>query len=208
MAAARRLGMKVVIDDKLPRSLNEMTATLVKVKALRPDMLIVSGHSKGAATLARQVAEQRIDRPLIAVTHCEAARLIRKFQHRVDSFLCPTQWAGDLNYRGPYFGSAADFKNKFLAKFPNYRDVPYQAAQAAAAIIVWKDALERAGSVDSEAIRAALAATNLATFYGPIRFDSTGRNIAKPMYLRQIQNGELVTVSPREMAAKPLRARR
>ena len=46
---AKKWGMKVVIDDKLPKELTDMTATLTKVKALRPDLLIVSGHSKGAA---------------------------------------------------------------------------------------------------------------------------------------------------------------
>ena len=42
VADARRHGMKIVIDDKLPRDLNDMTATLLKVKALRPDVLLVS----------------------------------------------------------------------------------------------------------------------------------------------------------------------
>ena len=46
---AKKWGMKVVIDDKLPKELTDMTATLTKVKALRPDLLVVSGHSKGAA---------------------------------------------------------------------------------------------------------------------------------------------------------------
>ena len=57
---AARHGMQVVIDDKLPRDLNDMTTTLLKVKALRPDVLLVSGHTKGAALLVRQAAELRV----------------------------------------------------------------------------------------------------------------------------------------------------
>ncbi|MCH7694645.1 MAG: ABC transporter substrate-binding protein, partial [Proteobacteria bacterium] len=50
----KKFGMKIVIDDKLPRDLADMSATLTKVKALKPDLLVISGHSKGAATAARQ----------------------------------------------------------------------------------------------------------------------------------------------------------
>jgi branched-chain amino acid transport system substrate-binding protein len=47
--------MNIVIDDKLPADLSDMSATLTKFKALKPDILLVSGHSKGAATAARQI---------------------------------------------------------------------------------------------------------------------------------------------------------
>src|SRR3546814_13072368 len=34
--AAKKYGMKIVIDDKLPQSLSDMTSTLTKVQALKP----------------------------------------------------------------------------------------------------------------------------------------------------------------------------
>ena len=45
---AAKYNMKVIIDEKLPRDLSDMTAILTKVKLLKPDLLVVSGHSKGA----------------------------------------------------------------------------------------------------------------------------------------------------------------
>ena len=42
------------------------------------------------------------------------------------------------------------------------------------------------------------------TFYGQIKFDETGKNIAKPMVLRQIQNGEYVVVAPTKWASDPV----
>jgi branched-chain amino acid transport system substrate-binding protein len=39
-------------------------------------------------------------------------------------------------------------------------------------------------------------ATNLPTFFGPIKFDATGTNIAKPMILIKIVDGEYVVVDP------------
>jgi len=90
---AKKYGMKIVIDDKLPADLSDMSSTLTKVKAMRPDILLVSGHSKGAATAARQIGEMRINVPLISITHCEAAKVHEKFPKAAQGFLCPTQWS-------------------------------------------------------------------------------------------------------------------
>ncbi|MCY4395782.1 MAG: amino acid ABC transporter substrate-binding protein [Rhodospirillaceae bacterium] len=197
----KRLGMSIVIDDRLPRDLSDMTATLTKVRALKPDLLVVSGHSKGAATAGRQIKELKIATPMVAMTHCESSKLVSKFGAAVNGFLCPTQWAETLSYKGPYFGSAADFDKKFKATFSGYKTVPYQSAQAAAAVLVWKDAFERANSFDKEKVREAISSTNMTTFYGRIKFSKAGNNIAKPMVLRQIQDGKYVVVAPSKWAS-------
>jgi len=197
----KKLGFKVVLDDKFPRDLADISATLTKVRAIKPDLFLASGHSKGAVTAARQISEMKIKTPIVAMTHCEAGKLVKKFGGAVDGFLCPTQWAETLSYSGKYFGSAGDYDKLFKATFEGYKNVPYQAAQASAAVIVWKEAFEAAQSFDTEKVRDALAATNLKTFYGGIKFSPKGNNIAKPMVLRQIQNGKFNVVAPAKWAS-------
>jgi branched-chain amino acid transport system substrate-binding protein len=197
----KKIGVKAIIDDKLPRDLSDMSATLTKAKALKVDMLLVSGHSKGAATAARQIKEMKISIPIIAMTHCEAAKVITKFGASANGFLCPTQWAETLSYKDNLFGTAAEFDALFKKTYEGYKNVPYQSAQAAAAVMVWKDAFERANSFDVEKIREALSATNMKTFYGNIKFSAAGNNIAKPMVLRQIQSGKLNVVAPSKWAS-------
>ncbi len=199
-----KYGMKIVVDDKLPRDLSDMSATLTKVRALKPDLLVVSGHSKGAATAARQIKEMKIDVPMIALTHCESAKVVDKFGPSVNGFLCPTQWAETLSYSDDFFGTAADYDKLFKATYSGYKNVPYQSAQASAAVMVWKDAFERANSFDTEKLRDALADTNMKTFYGDIKFSEAGNNMAKPMVLRQIQDGKLNVVAPSEWASHPV----
>ena len=203
---AAKLGMKVVIDEKLPRDLSDMSAILTKVKLLKPDLLIVSGHSKGAATAVRQIGEQNIKVPMIALTHCEAADVTGKFGVAANDILCSTQWSETLAYKDKLFGTAAKYETGFKAAYPEYADkkVPYQTAQASAAVYVFKDAFERAGSLDKEKLRDAIAATDMQTFYGPIKFSPAGNNIAKPMVLRQIQNGKYNVVAPSEFASHKL----
>jgi branched-chain amino acid transport system substrate-binding protein len=183
---AKKHGMNIVIDDKLPADLSDMSATLTKFKALKPDILLVSGHSKGAATAARQIEEMKIEAPVISMTHCEAAKVQEKFPKAAEGVLCPTQWLSNLPNSEPIFGNASKYNDDFRAAFPEYKVIPYQTTQASAAVLVFKDAFERANSFDRDAVRDALAATDLDTFYGPIRFAPEGNNIAKPMFYRQI----------------------
>ncbi len=203
---AKKYGMKPVIDEQLPRDLSDMSAILTKVKLLKPDLLIVSGHSKGAATAVRQIGEQNIKVPMIAMTHCEAADVTGKFGATANDILCSTQWAETLSYSDPIFGTAGEYEAGFKKAYPEYKDkkVPYQTAQASAAVYVFKDAFERAGSLDKEKVRDALAATDMQTFYGGIKFSEAGNNIAKPMVLRQIQNGEYNVVAPSAFASHEL----
>ena len=199
---ANKHGMQIVIDDKLPKELNDMTATLTKVKALRPDILVVSGHSKGAVLAVRQVNEMKVNVPMLAVTHCEAADVIGKFGAGAENTLCATQWTETMSYEDSDFGTAMDYYNDFNAIYGYYP--PYQAAESTASVQVFVDAMERAGAFDTEAIRDALAATDLMTFYGPIKFTEAGNNMAKPMVLRQIINGKLVAVAPSRFASEPV----
>ena len=203
---AAKYGMSVVIDEKLPRDLSDMSAILTKVKLLKPDLLIISGHSKGAATAVRQMEEQGIKVPMIALTHCEAADVTGNFGAAANDILCSTQWAETLAYEDPIFGTAGEYEMNFKKAYPEYesKKVPYQTAQASAAVYVFKDAFERAGSLDKEKVRDAISATDLQTFYGGIKFSEAGNNIAKPMVLRQIQDGKYNVVAPSAFASHKL----
>ena len=64
------------------------------------------------------------------------------------------------------------------------------------ACLAFQYAIQNAGSLDPLKVRDALAALDVVTFYGILKFDSRGINVYKPMAVNQIQNGELMTVWP------------
>jgi len=196
----KKYGMKLVVDDQFPRDLSDISATLTKVKALKPDVLLISGHSKGAATGVRQIAQMKVNVPIVGITHCDAAGIIKKFGGSAEYTLCPTQWAPTLTYKGKVFGSAGDYATAFKAKYN--QEPPYQAAESSAAVVTYADALQRAGKLDKDVVRDALAKTDLMTFYGHIKFDATGKNTAKPMALYQVLKGKYVVVAPTKFAAE------
>ncbi len=196
---AKRWGMEVVIDDKLPPELNDMSATLTKVRALKPDILVVSGHEKGATLAVRQVAEMRVDVPMLALTHCDSAQIVEKFGKSAEFAVCGAQWDRSLSYTDRWFGSAEQYARLFEQQY--HYEAPYQAAESSAAVLAFVDAFERAGSFDPDKVRDALAATDMMTFYGPLKFDASGKNIAKSMVLYQVQDGKFKVVAPARWAS-------
>jgi len=195
-------GMKVVIDDALPKELNDMTSTLQKVKALKPDLLIVSGHDKGAMTGIKQITDLKVDVPMVAMTHCDSAAINKNLGGGGDYTLCAAQWHKSLSYKDKFFGSGTDYAKTFEGIYKY--DPPYQAAESSAALLVYKAAFERANSFDKDKVRDALAKTDMMTFYGPVKFSETGQNLAKPMVLFQVINGENKVVAPEKWAEAKL----
>ena len=183
--AAKRTGSEIIIDDKLPKELNDMAATLAKVKATKPDVLVVSGHSKGALTAIRQISEMKVDVPMLAMTHCDASKLAKQHGKKSEYALCAAQWHKTLSYKDKFFGNGKKYDKDFTKEY-GYAP-PYQAAESSAALLVYKDAFERANSFDTEKVRNALAKTDMQTFYGNIKFGSGGQNTAKPMVLFQVR---------------------
>ena len=201
VAEAKKFGMKIIIDDKLPPEINDMASTLNKVRALKPELLVVSGHSKGAALIIRQRKQMKVEVPILAITHCESAKVTDAKMFgagAAEGTLCATQWSEDTSFKDPTFGSAGDYAVAF-EKVYGYVP-PYQAAESTASVYVYARAIAQANSFDTEKIRDALAAYGEETFYGHVRFAPEGNNIAKPLVLRQIQNNKYVTVAPSRLA--------
>src|SRR5207253_2841376 len=195
---AKKYGMKILVDDKLPPEINDMAATLTKVKAVKPDLLLVSGHEKGATLVVRQTAEMKVDVPMIASTHCDSAKIAENLPQAAEGVLCGSQWDRHLAYQDKWFGTAEQYAQQFEKEF-SY-PAPYQAAESTASVLVFADAFQRANSLDTQEVRDAIAKTDMMTFYGPIKFDETGKNTAKPMVLYQVQNGDYKVVFPTKWA--------
>ena len=92
----------------------------------------------------------------------------------------------------------AEFAERFRKEVGHEPD--YHPPQSSAALAVYVRAIERAGSLDPKRVRDELAKTNIMTFYGPVRFNEKGQNVAKSMAVIQIQNGKPVVVYPENLA--------
>lgn len=123
----------------------------------------------------------------------------------------PVTWGPTLGKDGDYFcncqssSPALPFpgNKEFNEKYRALRGVDYNFAGAAYSCIqILVDAIERAGTLDRDKIRDAIAATDMMTVQGPIKFKPTGKPIIIQCLL-QWQDGEFRLVWPSEYAEVP-----
>ena len=62
------------------------------------------------------------------------------------------------------------------------------------------NAVQQAGSTDKKAVRDALAATDMLTFYGPIKFGANGMNQGREMPVIQVQGKDIKVLYPASIA--------
>jgi branched-chain amino acid transport system substrate-binding protein len=204
-AEARRLGLEVVGLEYVPNGTTDVSGALTKLRPLRPDIILGSVHLQEGIAIVRQSRELGLN-PAGGFGETVAPAtpdFVRTLGKSAEGVLGSAQWTADVSGRDDWFGSAADYAASFRAKFG--RDAVYHNAEASAACLAMVMAIDRGDSLEPDKVRDALAGLDTDTFFGPLRFDPTGKNLAKPMYVIQIQDGKAVTIWPRGPLTQPLR---
>lgn len=196
---AGKLGLEVVMNEIYPPGTTDVGPLITGLQDADPDFVIAPVDVADAIVLIQQMKERGYVPPALALS---GATFVPDFLEAVgpdaESLFGVVHWFGTLPWQDETFGTAAEFAEAFEADlgYPPTHD----NAAAAAAVQVLRLAVEEAGSLDQNAIRDALRAMDIETFFGPVNFDdTTGRNIGLE-YPIQIQGGEPVIVFPEEAA--------
>jgi len=195
---AKTLGMELAL--KVPYSLRtaDVTTELTKVKAAKPDVVIVTGYFGDAILIARTATELRLE--------TKAVMGISNGGFSNPKFLADQRELSDLILDGNYWHNPKSARAKQVMDAYQKRfgaPMSSHSVQAYSATMVLRDALERAGSPDRAKVREALATTNLTDHIlpqGPIQFDKTGENANAQSALLQNQGGKTVVVGPAQFA--------
>jgi branched-chain amino acid transport system substrate-binding protein len=195
-AQAKAAGLEVVYKEAYPTGTKDFSAMLAAMKSRNPDVLIAGGYTGDMIVLARQAAEQGVNLKMIGfLLGPTLPGFVEALGPRAEYLLEPVQWASNMQYKDEIFGwTTAEFAALCQKETGHVCD--YHPPQSAAALEVYQRAIEKAGTLDPQKVRDAIAQTNLMTFYGPIRFNDKGQNIAKGMSVVQIQGGKPVVVYP------------
>ena len=197
--------MNYEVAQRVPYSLRspDFTAELSKVKASRPDLLLISGYYGDSKLIAETAAKLRIG-VLALVGLANAAYSNPKFiadnRELTEQLFDGNYWHNPQSARARAVFDA--YQKRFGSTMSNHGVQGYQVT------FVLKDALERAASTDRDKVRDALAKTNLTDHIltqDAIRFDDAGENVNATPALIQVQNGHPVVVGPARYAeAKPV----
>jgi len=198
-------NLNVVYYQQYPANTTDLTGVLTALKTSGPngtipDMLLGSGHESEAVTTMKQCKQQHINAKLYAFTVGPAIPdFISVLGSAANYILGSSQWTPQERYKGiDVFGTPANYTQIYKTEY-SY-EPSYQSADATAAGLAFQYAIQKARSVDPQKVRDTLTSLDIMTFYGRIRFDSTGANTDKPMATIQIQQGGVTTVYPSDIA--------
>jgi branched-chain amino acid transport system substrate-binding protein len=119
-----------------------------------------------------------------------------------DGVLGSSQWTTAEKGKDQYFGTAAEYAKDFEADFGQTAD--YHNAEASASCLAMVLAIQKAGSVNPDKVRDAMAGLDTDSFFGQIKFDSVGVNVSRSMSVVQVQDGKVVAVWPKDIAEVPI----
>ncbi len=198
-------NLNVVYYQEYPANATDLTGVLTALKnsapgGTAPDMLLGSGHESEAVTTMKQCKQLHINAKLYAFTVGPATPdFISVLGPTANGILGSSQWTPQEKYNGiDVFATPTNYAQMYKTEYGH--QPAYQSAESTASGLAFQYAIEKAGSIDPQKVRDALANLDIMTFYGQIRFDSTGANTYKPMATIQIQNGGLATVYPSNIA--------
>ncbi len=201
---ATEYGMEVVGIETYPLEVADVSSIITTFKALDPDVFVGGGHFNDALLFVRAAKEQGwTPKAMVITVGPSNPEFVTEVGLDAEYIIGPTQWERTMSWSDPWFGTAEDWAQRYEAMWNEQPS--YQAAESTATALALHLAIEAAASLDTDAVRQALYDLDVMTFYGPINFDETGKNVAKPMGSIQIQDGVINVVAPVEAAVADLR---
>lgn len=198
-------NLKVVYFQQYPANTTDLTSVLTALKTSGPggtvpDMLLGSGHEGEAVTTMKECKQLHINAKIYGFTVGPSTPdFVSVLGSTANGVLGSSQWTAQEKYNGiDVFQTPANYAQMYMQEYGHAPS--YQSAESTAVGLAFQYAIQKAGSIDPLKVRDALASLDIMTFYGQIRFDSTGANTYKPMATIQIQDGKVVTVYPTDVA--------
>lgn len=193
-AKAAELGFDVVLYEKYSEGNSDFSSILTKIKAQGVQAVLVAGHTEESINFVTQAKELNVSTDYLGLTVGPTEADFRKALGKdADYIFGVASWSPQMVFKGSIFKDNAEFVKSFKAKY-NY-DPDYHNASAIADIAIFKDAIERAGSLDRAKVRDAIAATDLPTIYGIVRFADNGQIKGTSVVLQNL-NGSIFQVYP------------
>jgi branched-chain amino acid transport system substrate-binding protein len=207
-AKFKAAGMEVVLDEGYPPNSPDLRPLVLKIKGRKPDVVTVTSYAADAVQLHKLLAQMQVN----------AMGYIGSAAGQIDSQFIPLVGKNIANqvfttngWAGYESSITTPFARKFWDEFVGTHKVEPNELSVSAYAAAWviKDALERAGKAEPQAIRDALAktkivGTDLNKLIGyDIVIDAKGQNPLKRYVMQQITaDGEYRTVWPENLASK------
>ena len=191
---ARKKGLDVVVHETFPPGTTDFSAILNKVKAAKPDAVVVGAPPADAIAITRQMRELDVNVKMYGATPGGAFPDYQKALGKTAEFA----------YAGSYWDPALPYPGtrEFVATYQKEftRAPSSNSASSYAGCQLLMDAVRRAGSLDSDKLREELLKVRTKTLFGDFAVDERGYQIGHKAITVQWQDSKSVVVWPDEVA--------
>lgn len=200
---ATSVGMRMIASEFFPPGTRDFAAVLQNLARAKPDVIVVNALGEDLVSLAKQQVQLKVYAPLVAYeNHTGVPEALGP---AASGIITPVPWHPTLTRtRDDVIGTSPDFVAAYQKKHGKPL-IDFVPALGAHNCMVMKLAIEKAGTLeDSVKIRDAMRSLDAQTFFGPVKFDDRGMNIASAFPVVQSQNQRLRLVFPEPAEAKPV----
>jgi branched-chain amino acid transport system substrate-binding protein len=203
---AKKRGLQVVLAESYPKGTSDFGGILGRVKTANPDVLAAATYD--SVVITRLLKQLGVNPKVFGATVGVALPKFHETLGRDAEFVYgASQWepelvtlrAGGLIPIARQYPGAREFVESHRKEFPG-AELSYHSGLGYGGCQVFMEAIRRAGSLDSEKVRAAILKMDFNTVFGAFKVDQDGFQIAHKMVLFQWQDGKKVIVWPDELA--------
>lgn len=190
LEVVKKNGLEVVLHEMFPIGTTDFSAILNKVKAAKPDALVVGAPPADAIAITRQMRELDVNVKMYDATPGGAFPDYQKALGKTAEFA----------YAGSYWEPALPYpgNREFVAAYQKeFTRVPCSiSASSYAACQLFADAVRLAGRLDSDLVRGEILKLKTKTVFGDFALDERGYQIGHKAVTIQWQDGSPVLVWP------------
>jgi branched-chain amino acid transport system substrate-binding protein len=201
-----KAGVRVSVYEPFAPGLSDFTPFLVRIREHGAQVLLSDTFFADHLLLVRQMAQAGITvRAFLGAFGMEFPGVIRELGSSSEGLYGTTAWQPGVN-PGAQDAESRAFIDAYTKRFGG-APVPLSmhGYAAARALLAALETVARGGRpVTGETLRDALAAADVTTPLGRVKFDNKGDPLYYERVVVQIQNGRHVVVYPKNRAAAPI----
>ena len=204
---AKAAGAKIVAREHTTDKDTDFKAILTKIKGRNPDLIMFGGIDPQAGPMVKQMSELGIKAKYIGGDGMQTPNFIKLAGAPAEGVMASMPGLPKEQMPG-----GKDFMSKYKAKYN--AEVELFAPMGYDAVMVFIDAMKRAGSTEPAKFLPEVGKTQLQGVIGPIAFDGKGDLVNGPITIYVVKGGKweaLETVTPGAAAAgasKPAEAKK
>ena len=174
-------GYQVAVFEGYDSNTTDFGPIINKVQQAQPDAILGGGHFQDGNTFAKQLFEKKLNAKFLSLLVAPPEPKFAELGDAAVGVVGPSQWEPSAAFSADaaksigieWFGSAAaDFVSAYKAAY-NSEEPSYHAAGGYVAGLILQKAIEKAGSLDAQKVKAALDGMDVLTFFGHIKFNTS-----------------------------------